>query len=145
MIFIGQSALWGLLWCMSLIFKQRKQWQIIIPKANKWSFYVHRYLEVCGEQVEEEAQKKLEPTALSCYLNTAACKLKMQLWQEALDSCNEVTWAGTKQTVAHITDSAECSCVAVRVYRWWTFQALHAKLMSSYLRYQSVPSFCCWR
>lgn len=46
-----------------------------------------------GDQLEEEAQKKLEPTALSCVLNTAACKLKLQLWQEALDSCNEVTSA----------------------------------------------------
>lgn len=52
-----------------------------------------RYLEVGGEQLEEEVQKKLEPTALSCFLNTAACKLKMQLWQDALDSCNEVNAA----------------------------------------------------
>uniref|UniRef100_A0A3P8RNV7 peptidylprolyl isomerase n=1 Tax=Amphiprion percula TaxID=161767 RepID=A0A3P8RNV7_AMPPE len=48
-----------------------------------------RYLEVSGDILEEEAQQKLEPTALSCFLNTAACKLKMQLWQDALDSCNE--------------------------------------------------------
>ncbi len=43
-----------------------------------------------GDLLEEEVQKKLEPTALSCFLNTAACKLKMQLWQDALDSCSEV-------------------------------------------------------
>lgn len=43
---------------------------------------------------DEEVQKKLEPAALSCFLNTAACKLKLQLWQEALDSCNEVGTAG---------------------------------------------------
>lgn len=51
-----------------------------------------RYLEQSGVQLEEdeEAQKKLEPTVVSCYLNTAACKLKLQQWQEALDSCNEV-------------------------------------------------------
>lgn len=42
------------------------------------------------ELLAEEAQQKLEPTALSCFLNTAACNLKMELWQEALDSCNEV-------------------------------------------------------
>lgn len=47
-------------------------------------------MEVSGDQLEEEAQQKLEPAALSCFLNTAACKLKMQLWQDALDSCNEV-------------------------------------------------------
>jgi len=45
---------------------------------------------VSRELLAEEAQKKLEPTALSCFLNTAACNLKMELWQEALDSCNEV-------------------------------------------------------
>lgn len=49
-----------------------------------------RYLEVGGDEFDEEVMKKLEPTAFSCFLNTAACKLKMQLWQEALESCNEV-------------------------------------------------------
>ncbi|XP_073343414.1 peptidyl-prolyl cis-trans isomerase D [Pagrus major] len=48
-----------------------------------------RYLEVGGDEFDEEVMKKLEPTAFSCFLNTAACKLKMQLWQEALESCNE--------------------------------------------------------
>ena len=38
---------------------------------------VLRYLEVSGEVVEEdeEQQRKLEPTALSCTLNKAACQL----------------------------------------------------------------------
>lgn len=50
-----------------------------------------RYLESCGNALDDEnAQKKLEPTALSCILNTAACKLKLQLWQEAVESCDEV-------------------------------------------------------
>ncbi|XP_026038611.1 peptidyl-prolyl cis-trans isomerase D isoform X2 [Astatotilapia calliptera] len=66
------------------LFKSQ-DWKGAVQKYSK----AFRYLKVCGEQVEEEAQKKLEPTALSCYLNTAACKLKMQLWQEALDSCNQ--------------------------------------------------------
>jgi len=39
---------------------------------------------------DEEVQKRLEPTALSCTLNKAACQLKLTLWQEALDSCNQV-------------------------------------------------------
>lgn len=43
-----------------------------------------------GDEFDEEVTRKLEPTAFSCLLNTAACKLKMQLWQEALESCNEV-------------------------------------------------------
>lgn len=53
---------------------------------------VHRYLEQCGSTLDDDgAQKKLEPTALSCILNTAACKLKLKLWQEAIESCDEVT------------------------------------------------------
>lgn len=47
-----------------------------------------------GDQLEDEGeQEKLKATAVSCYLNTAACKLKLQLWQEALESCDEVTQA----------------------------------------------------
>ena len=43
------------------------------------------------EEEEEKLQQKLEPTAFSCYLNTAACNLKLQLWQDALDSCNQAS------------------------------------------------------
>lgn len=54
---------------------------------------VHRYLEFCGKTLDDDsAQKKLEPTGLSCILNTAACKLKLKLWQEAVESCDEVTF-----------------------------------------------------
>uniref|UniRef100_A0A8C5E7Y4 Peptidyl-prolyl cis-trans isomerase D n=1 Tax=Gouania willdenowi TaxID=441366 RepID=A0A8C5E7Y4_GOUWI len=60
-------------------------WEAAVNKYSK----ALRYLEAGGDELPEDAQKKLEPTALSCFLNTAACKLKMQLWQEALDSCNE--------------------------------------------------------
>lgn len=63
-----------------------------------------RYLAVAGDEQEiEKAQAKLEPTAVSCILNTAACKLKMQLWQEAMDSCDEVSilgqYGGVEQSV----------------------------------------------
>ncbi|KAJ8335626.1 hypothetical protein SKAU_G00389680 [Synaphobranchus kaupii] len=58
--------------------------------ANKKYSKALRYLEVFGDVVDDdEAQKRLEPIALSCILNIAACKLKMQLWQDAIDSCNE--------------------------------------------------------
>ncbi|XP_038156764.1 peptidyl-prolyl cis-trans isomerase D [Cyprinodon tularosa] len=60
-----------------------------------------RYLETSGNQLEgEEEQKKLEPTAVSCYLNTAACKLKLQLWQEALESCDEALKINQENTKA---------------------------------------------
>ena len=47
-------------------------------------------MEVSGDLLEAGVQKKLQPTALSCFLNTAACYLKMEQWQDAQDSCNEV-------------------------------------------------------
>ncbi|KAK2904442.1 peptidyl-prolyl cis-trans isomerase D [Channa argus] len=59
-----------------------------IGAVNKYSKAL-RYLEVGGDELEEAVEQKLEPIALSCYLNTAACKLKMQLWQDALDNCDE--------------------------------------------------------
>ncbi|KAG7257864.1 hypothetical protein CRUP_037344 [Coryphaenoides rupestris] len=61
-----------------------------------------RYLEVSGDVLEEdeEVQKRLEPTALSCTLNKAACQLKLTLWQEALDSCNQVLELNESNTKA---------------------------------------------
>lgn len=64
---------------------KNQDWEGAVNKYSK----ALRYLEVGGEELEEALQQKLEPIALSCYLNTAACKLKMQLWQDALDSCDE--------------------------------------------------------
>ncbi|XP_068181639.1 peptidyl-prolyl cis-trans isomerase D [Antennarius striatus] len=64
---------------------KNQDWKAAARKYSK----ALRYLEVSGDQLEEEVQQKLEPTALSCHLNTAACMLKMQQWQDALDSCNE--------------------------------------------------------
>ncbi|KAA8588632.1 hypothetical protein FQN60_009977, partial [Etheostoma spectabile] len=64
---------------------KNQDWKAAVNKYSK----ALRYLEVSGELLEEAAQQKLEPTALSCFLNTAACNLKMQLWQDALESCNE--------------------------------------------------------
>lgn len=46
-----------------------------------------RYLEVCEDT---GPQKNLTATALSCMLNTAACQLKLEQWQDAIDNCNEV-------------------------------------------------------
>uniref|UniRef100_A0A8B9HFV9 Peptidyl-prolyl cis-trans isomerase D n=1 Tax=Astyanax mexicanus TaxID=7994 RepID=A0A8B9HFV9_ASTMX len=67
-------------------FFKAQNWQAAIKKYSK----ALRYLEVCGDTLDDEsAQKKLEPTALSCILNMAACKLKTQQWQEAIESCDE--------------------------------------------------------
>ncbi|CAG5988921.1 unnamed protein product [Menidia menidia] len=64
---------------------KNQDWKAAVNKYSK----ALRYLEMSGDHLEEEAQRRLEPTVLSCFLNTAACKLKMQLWQDALDSCDE--------------------------------------------------------
>nr|XP_057920276.1 peptidyl-prolyl cis-trans isomerase D [Doryrhamphus excisus] len=80
------------------LFKSQ-DWKAAVNKYSK----ALRYLEMCGEELEEDeeaVQKKLEPTAFSCYLNTAACKLKLQLWQEALDSCNEALELNNANTKA---------------------------------------------
>ncbi|MGH0126000.1 UNVERIFIED_CONTAM: hypothetical protein FKN15_015135 [Acipenser sinensis] len=67
-------------------FFKSQNWQAAIKKYSK----ALRYLEVSRDEVEDEnLQKKLEPIVLSCILNMSACKLKLQLWQEAIDSCNE--------------------------------------------------------
>ncbi|XP_034454897.1 peptidyl-prolyl cis-trans isomerase D [Hippoglossus hippoglossus] len=66
------------------LFKSQN-WKGAVEKYSK----ALRYLEVGGDVLDEEVQMKLNPVALSCFLNMAACKLKMQLWQEALESCNE--------------------------------------------------------
>uniref|UniRef100_A0A672FVF6 Peptidyl-prolyl cis-trans isomerase D n=1 Tax=Salarias fasciatus TaxID=181472 RepID=A0A672FVF6_SALFA len=65
---------------------KNQNWNAAVNKYSK----ALRYLEASGELLAEEAaHQKLEPTALSCFLNTAACKLKLQLWQEAVESCNQ--------------------------------------------------------
>uniref|UniRef100_A0A8C1IV06 peptidylprolyl isomerase n=1 Tax=Cyprinus carpio TaxID=7962 RepID=A0A8C1IV06_CYPCA len=67
-------------------FFKPQNWQSAIKKYSK----AFRYLEICSNTLDDDsAQKKLEPTALSCILNTAACKLKLKLWQEAIESCDE--------------------------------------------------------
>lgn len=53
---------------------------------------------------DEGTQKKLKPVALSCMLNTAACQLKLQQWQDAIDNCNEVGSA-TRNPRAKMVDT----------------------------------------
>ncbi|TNN42290.1 Peptidyl-prolyl cis-trans isomerase D [Liparis tanakae] len=80
---------------------KNQDWKAAVSKYSKaLRGGVCRYLEVSGELLAEEAQQKLEPTALSCFLNTAACNLKMQLWQDALDSCNEALELNQENTKA---------------------------------------------
>ncbi|CAL8261611.1 unnamed protein product [Lota lota] len=79
-------------------FFKKQDWALATRKYSK----ALRYLEVSGEVLEEdeELQRKLEPTALSCTLNKAACQLKLSLWQETLDSCNQVLELNESNTKA---------------------------------------------
>ncbi|XP_062331703.1 peptidyl-prolyl cis-trans isomerase D [Osmerus eperlanus] len=77
-------------------FFKNQDWQSAIKKYSK----ALRYLEVCEQLDDEQTQQKLEPTAVSCILNTAACKLKLQLWQAAVDSCDEVLELNQSNTKA---------------------------------------------
>uniref|UniRef100_A0A3Q2PVB3 Peptidyl-prolyl cis-trans isomerase D n=1 Tax=Fundulus heteroclitus TaxID=8078 RepID=A0A3Q2PVB3_FUNHE len=80
----------------NVLFKNQ-DWKAAVNKYKK----ALRYLEASGELLdEEEEQKKLEPTAVSCFLNTAACKLKLQLWEEALESCDEALELNQENTKA---------------------------------------------
>ncbi|TSV81522.1 Peptidyl-prolyl cis-trans isomerase D [Bagarius yarrelli] len=59
-------------------------------KSQNWQAALKKYLETCGNTMEDKnAQEQLKSMALSCILNTAACKLKLQQWQEAVESCDE--------------------------------------------------------
>ncbi|XP_012689741.1 peptidyl-prolyl cis-trans isomerase D [Clupea harengus] len=63
-------------------FFKTQKWESAMKKYSK----ALRYLEVCEDT---GPQKNLTATALSCMLNTAACQLKLEQWQDAIDNCNE--------------------------------------------------------
>ncbi|XP_014837465.1 peptidyl-prolyl cis-trans isomerase D [Poecilia latipinna] len=80
----------------NVMFKNQ-DWTAAVKKYKK----ALRYLDMSGNLVEdEEEHRKLEPTAVSCFLNMAACKLKLQLWQEALESCDEALELNQENTKA---------------------------------------------
>ncbi|XP_034083494.1 peptidyl-prolyl cis-trans isomerase D [Gymnodraco acuticeps] len=105
------------------LFKSQ-DWKGAINKYSK----ALRYMEVSGDLLEAGVQKKLQPTALSCFLNTAACYLKMEQWQDAQDSCNEAlgldqastkalfrraqSWQGLKENSQAMIDLKKAHAVA---------------------------------
>ncbi|KAM9677441.1 peptidyl-prolyl cis-trans isomerase D isoform 2-T2 [Trichechus inunguis] len=66
-------------------FFKSQNWEMAIKKYAK----VLRYMEGSKAVTEKADSSKLQPVALSCVLNIAACKLKMSDWQGAIDSCVE--------------------------------------------------------
>uniref|UniRef100_A0A3P9NQ05 Peptidyl-prolyl cis-trans isomerase D n=1 Tax=Poecilia reticulata TaxID=8081 RepID=A0A3P9NQ05_POERE len=80
----------------NVMFKNQ-DWTAAVKKYKK----ALRYLDMSGNLVEDEKEhRKLEPTAVSCFLNMAACNLKLQLWQEALESCDEALELNQENTKA---------------------------------------------
>lgn len=85
--------------------KDNAVFNLLGDSSVKACCFCHRYLEGCGDAMEDEGtQKKLKPVALSCMLNTAACQLKLQQWQDAIDNCNEVGSA-TRNPGAKMVDT----------------------------------------
>uniref|UniRef100_A0A8C9W2U7 Peptidyl-prolyl cis-trans isomerase D n=1 Tax=Scleropages formosus TaxID=113540 RepID=A0A8C9W2U7_SCLFO len=58
-------------------------------KSQNWLAANKKYSKTVFGLGTSKCVKKLEPVALSCILNIAACKLKLQLWQDAIDSCTQ--------------------------------------------------------
>ncbi|XP_026531652.1 peptidyl-prolyl cis-trans isomerase D [Notechis scutatus] len=59
----------------------------------------NRYIEA-SKAVAEEGSSKLNSVALTCYLNTAACKLKSLEWQDAIENCTKALAIDSTNTKA---------------------------------------------
>ncbi|XP_065260785.1 peptidyl-prolyl cis-trans isomerase D [Emys orbicularis] len=66
-------------------FFKSQNWAMATKKYTKGL----RYVEASKAIVEESDIAKLNPAALTCLLNIAACKLKVSDWQGAIESCCE--------------------------------------------------------
>lgn len=83
-------------------FFKAQEWQSAIRKYSKALRYLERHGNTKDDdnEYDDSVQKKLEPTTLSCILNTAACKLKLKLWQEVIASCDEALQLNQTNTKA---------------------------------------------
>ncbi|KAM7167988.1 peptidyl-prolyl cis-trans isomerase D isoform 2-T2 [Macrochelys suwanniensis] len=66
-------------------FFRSQNWAMATKKYTKSL----RYVEASKAIAEESDTAKLNPAALTCLLNIAACKLKVSDWQGAIESCCE--------------------------------------------------------
>ncbi|XP_030419199.1 peptidyl-prolyl cis-trans isomerase D isoform X3 [Gopherus evgoodei] len=66
-------------------FFKSQNWAMATKKYTKGL----RYVEASKAIAEESDTAKLNPAALTCLLNIAACKLKVSDWQGAIESCCE--------------------------------------------------------
>uniref|UniRef100_A0A0B8RPL9 Peptidyl-prolyl cis-trans isomerase D n=1 Tax=Philothamnus irregularis TaxID=1899461 RepID=A0A0B8RPL9_9SAUR len=63
-------------------FFKSQNWAMAVKKYSKSLRYID-----ASKAVAEEESAKLNSVALTCYLNTAACKLKLLEWQDAIENC----------------------------------------------------------
>ncbi|XP_048365065.1 peptidyl-prolyl cis-trans isomerase D isoform X2 [Sphaerodactylus townsendi] len=67
-------------------FFKSQNWTGALKKYSKSLRYIEASLAVAGK----EDSAKLNAAALTCYLNIAACKLKLEEWQDAIENCSKV-------------------------------------------------------
>ncbi|XP_062992200.1 peptidyl-prolyl cis-trans isomerase D [Elgaria multicarinata webbii] len=67
-------------------FFKSQNWEMAVKKYSKSL----RYIEDSKAVAEEADSAKLNAAALTCYLNIAACKLKLSEWQDAIENCAKV-------------------------------------------------------
>lgn len=58
--------------------------------ANLSHLISRRYIEASKAVAEKAHSAKLSAAALTCYLNIAACRLKLSEWQDAIEKCTKV-------------------------------------------------------
>ncbi|CAI5784169.1 peptidyl-prolyl cis-trans isomerase D [Podarcis muralis] len=66
-------------------FFKSQNWAMAVKKYSKSL----RYIEASKAIVDKEDLAKLNAVALSCYLNIAACRLKLLEWQDAIENCTK--------------------------------------------------------
>ncbi|XP_042323965.1 peptidyl-prolyl cis-trans isomerase D [Sceloporus undulatus] len=66
-------------------FFKSQNWAMAVKKYTKSL----RYVEASKAVAKETDAAKLNTAALTCYLNIAACKLKLSEWQDATENCTE--------------------------------------------------------
>uniref|UniRef100_A0ABM5GIX9 peptidylprolyl isomerase n=1 Tax=Pogona vitticeps TaxID=103695 RepID=A0ABM5GIX9_9SAUR len=66
-------------------FFKSQNWPVAVKKYAK----ALRYIEASKAVAEKVDSAKLNAAALTCYLNIAACKLKLSEWQDAIENCTK--------------------------------------------------------
>uniref|UniRef100_A0A8D0B451 Peptidyl-prolyl cis-trans isomerase D n=1 Tax=Salvator merianae TaxID=96440 RepID=A0A8D0B451_SALMN len=77
------------------LFKSQN-WGTAIKKYSKSL----RYIEASKAVADQKDSAKLNAVALTCYLNIAACQLKLSKWQDAIENCTEALAIDSTNTKA---------------------------------------------